>query len=225
MQVTITLLRRRLSRYIGRVVVCRPPPPEDVSVVPEALVTLRAHRSAPAHVELAYRPLPGRVARAAAALICCWGPIPLIAWIPPHYPWVLLAVVAGIYLSRRSFTGRYRVSYFAGICPRCGQPISLGLDRCISLPHTLTCYHCHFEPRLEVRFDPARPEGSPLPQHRTADCVGMWEVRWLADDPFVICNRCLAGSPATPAARVAADAENDRATLLARLAREGKRMM
>ena len=193
--------------------------------IPQAQVTLRAYQPAPARIELSYRPLPGRLLRTALSLLGFWGAIPLVIWVPPHYPWVVASFVAGLFLAHRAWTGRYRVYSFAGICPRCGHPISLGVDHAISLPHTLTCYHCHFEPRLEVRFDPARPQGSPLPQHRTADCVGMWEVRWLADDPFVICNRCLAGSPATPAARVAADAENDRATLLARLAREGKRMM
>ena len=192
--------------------------------IPQAQVTLRAYQPAPARIELSYRPLPGRLLRTILSIACFWGAIPFLIWVPPHYPWVFGAFVAGLFLAHRSWTGRYRVYSFAGICPRCGHPISLGVDHAISLPHTLTCYHCHFEPRLEVRFDPARPEGSPLPVHRTADCVGMWEVRWLADDPFVICNRCLAGSPATPAARVAADAENDRATLLARLAREGRRM-
>ena len=115
--------------------------------------------------------------------------------------------------------------YWREVLAGFAAPTPLGVDRAISLPHTLTCYHCHFEPRLEVRFDALRPETHPLPQHRTADCVGLWEVRWLADDPFLICDRCLAGSPATPAARAAAEAENDRAMLLARLAREGKRMM
>ena len=191
-------------------------------MVPEALVTLRAHRPAPAHVELAYRPLPGRLARAVAALVCCWGPIPLIAWIPPHYPWVLLAIAAGIYLSRRSFTGRYRVSYFAGICPRCGQPISLGLDRCISLPHTLTCYGCHFEPTLEVRFSAPERQEEAYPEHADQACVGRWQSRWLADEQVIVCSRCRASCPATPAARIASIEENERADLLDQLTKEGR---
>jgi hypothetical protein len=192
--------------------------------VPQAQVTLRAYRPAPARIELSYRPLPGRLARTLLSLVVFWGAIPFVLWVPPHYPWVVGCFVAGLYLAHRAWTGRYRVYAFAGICPRCGHPISLGLDHAISLPHTLTCFHCHFEPCLEVRFEPGR-EAAPLPQHRTPDCAGIWELRWLADDPFVICDRCLAAAPATPAARVVAEAENDRAALLARLAREGKRMM
>ena len=192
--------------------------------IPQAQVTLRAYQPAPARIELQYRPLAGRLLRTSLSIGLFWGAIPFVIWVPPHYPWVVAAFVTGLFLAHRSWTGRYRVYSFAGICPRCGHPISLGLDHAISLPHTLTCFHCHFEPRLEVRFERGH-SSSPLPQHRTADCVGMWEVRWLADDPFLICNCCLAGSPATPAARIVADTENERATLLARLAREGKRMI
>lgn len=195
------------------------------SGVPQAQVTLRAYQPAPARIELSYRPIPGRLARTLLALGLFWGAIPLIAWLPPHYPWVVVSFVAGLYLAHRAWTGRYRVSAFAGICPRCAHPVSLGLDRAISLPHTLTCYHCHFEPRLEVRFEAGRTGAAPLPHHRRPECVGVWEVRWLADDPFVICSRCHGAAPATPAARLVAETENERAMLLDTLAREGRRML
>jgi hypothetical protein len=135
---------------------------------------------------------------------------------------VLLAIAAGIYLARRSFLGRYRVSYFAGICPRCGQPISLGLDRCISLPHTLTCYSCHFEPTLEVRFVTPERQSEARPEHADPACVGRWEARWLADEQVIVCNRCRASCPATPAATIASVEENERADLLDQLTREGR---
>ena len=195
------------------------------SSVPQAQVTLRAYQPAPARIELSYRPLPGRLARTLLALGFFWGAIPLVVWVPPHYPWVVACFAAGLFLAHRAWTGRYRVYAFAGICPRCGHPISLGLDRAISLPHTLTCYHCHFEPRLEVRFEAGHPAPAPLPQHRRPECVGTWEVRWLADDPYVICNRCHGAAPATRAARIVAETENERALLLARLAGEGRRML
>jgi len=195
-------------------------------VVTQALVTLRAHRPAPAQVEISYVPLPGRLGRALLALVCCWGALPLVIWIPPHYPWAAVAFVAGLYLSHRQWTGRYRVSYFAGICPRCGHAVSLGVDRCISLPHTLTCYSCHFEPRLEVAFVGATeraPEAGP--QHREAGCIGRWESRWLADEPLLVCSHCRASCAATAPAREAAWEENDCADLLDMLTREGRRLL
>ena len=151
----------------------------------------------------------------------------MVVWIPPHYPWVLLAVIGGGYLAHRQWRGRYRVSYFAGLCPRCGQAVSLGVDRCISLPHTLTCFSCHFEPRLEVRFvdDHSEPEEGSMPEHRDANCVGCWEVRWLADEPLLVCSRCRASCPSTAEAREAAREENDRAALLEQLTREGRSIL
>lgn len=185
---------------------------------PIALVTLPAYQPAPARAELVYQPVPGRVLRILAYLALFWGALPFLAWVPPHLPWVATSFVVGLFLARRRWKGRYRVHSFAGICPRCGASLSMGIDHLISLPHTLTCYHCHFEPRLEVRFvdpDAVRPE------HRAPECTGLWEVRWLADDAFLVCAVCHAGCPATPPARQAAEEENDRAALLDRLTREG----
>jgi hypothetical protein len=193
---------------------------------PLALVTLRAHQPAPARVELLYKPLPGRLVRALLCLLVFWGALPFLIWIPPHYPWVTVSFVTGLFLAHRQWTGRYRVRSFAGICPRCGAALSMGVDHAISLPHTLTCYRCHFEPRLEVRFaEPAEAQRPARPEHQRPECTGVWEVRWLADEPFIVCTDCHAGCPATPLARRVADEENLRAALLARLADEGRTML
>ena len=87
---------------------------------PLALVTLRAYQPAPARVELLYQPVPGRLARALLWLLLFWGALPFVVWLPPHYPWVAIAFVAGLVRAHREWTGRYRVRSFAGICPRCG---------------------------------------------------------------------------------------------------------
>lgn len=189
---------------------------------PLALVTLRAYRPAPARIELVYLPLPGRLLRAALCIGVFWGIIPLLIWVPPHYPWVVSAFLAGLFLAYRQWSGRYQVGAFAGICPRCGNALSLGIDHTIDLPHTLTCYHCHFEPQLEVRFGGGAPAGSAGPAHHSQECVGRWRERWLADEAFLVCDRCFAHAAATPAARRAADAENERAALLERLSGEGR---
>ena len=186
---------------------------------PIALVTLRAYQPAPARAELVYQPVRRRIVRVIGCLFLFWGALPFVIWIPPHYPWATACFVAGIVLARRQWLGRYQVRSFAGICPRCGSALSMGLDRVISLPHPLTCFHCHFEPRLEVRLvDPSALR----PQHCAPECTGLWEERWLADDAFVVCNECHAGCLATPQARQAADEENERAYLLERLTREGR---
>lgn len=191
---------------------------------PPAQVTLRAYLPAPARVELVYRPASYRLARTVLALAGLWGAIPLLIWVPPHYPWVVGAFLGGLYLAYREWHGRYLVRTFAAICPRCGHPLSLGADHTISLPHALTCYHCHFEPLLEVTFaGPGEhaPE-EPAVEHHHPECVGRWGSRWLADEAFLVCDRCNAHARATPAARARAEEENRRGAILARLADEGE---
>lgn len=190
------------------------------------MVTLRAHQPAPARVEMVYLPLPARAFRLVLALVVFWGAIPLLIWIPPHYPWVTASFVTGFYLAYRQWTGRYRVRFFAGICPRCGHPLSLGRERCISLPHTLTCYHCHFEPRLEVDFAVDETSSTPADLvHREPGCAGRWELRWLADQTYMVCSGCHCGRRATPEVRQAAEAENGRADILLQLTREGRSIL
>lgn len=186
---------------------------------PLAILTLPGHRPAPARVELVYRPTGGRMARALACLLFFWGILPLVVWIPPHYPWALGSFAAGAYLAHRAWTGRFRVRAFAGICPRCERELSLPPGTGISLPHTLTCYACHFEPQLRVVLRTPPPAGAV--EHWDADCVGRWTVRWLADEPYLVCDTCRAHHPASSDTCRAAEDENERGRLLARLTAEG----
>jgi hypothetical protein len=197
--------------------------PSSRSLAPSAHLTLRAHQPAPARVELAYKPVAGRLTKTIGWLILCWGSMPLLLWVPPHYPWVTIAFLGGAYLAYRSWTGRYAVHSFAGICPRCGAPLSLGTERTIDLPHTITCFTCHFEPKLEVRFTEAgETDLRERLEHQSGDCPGVWETRWLADVPFLYCPHCHAGAQADPSIRERAEAENEVGRILDRLTDEGR---
>lgn len=186
---------------------------------PLAILTLPGHRPAPARVELVYQPTAWRVARTLAFLLFFWGIVPLVIWIPPHYPWAVGSLAAGAFLAHRAWTGRFRVRAFAGICPRCERELSLSPGTGVSLPHTLTCFACHFEPQLRVVL---RPRAAPdTVEHWDADCVGRWGFRWLADEPYLVCDTCRSHYPATGEARRAAEDENERGQLLSRLTTEG----
>ncbi len=197
-------------------------PPDLASPTSQAFLTLRAHRPAPARVELTVRSRARRFLAVFGWLLLCWGSIPILLWVPPHFPWVALAFLIGGLLAFRSWTGRYTVHAFAGICPRCGSAISLSGERRMDLPHTLTCFHCHFEPRLEVRAGGPNGELLTRLEHQAEHCVGLWEVRWLADERFVYCAHCHGGVRADAAMVETAETENAAARLLTRLSNEGR---
>ncbi len=195
---------------------------------PPAQVTLRAHRPAPAKVELVPQPLVLRVARTTLSIGVFWGVIPFLMWVPPHVPWVLGAFVAGAYLAYRSWTGRYQIRSFTGTCPRCGRALRLRPGVRIDLPHTLSCYGCHFEPQLEVALRNPLPVPGVIPSlalaHREPDCPGAWTLRAAKDSVAAVigCVACGACYPATTEARRAADEENELGRILAVLTEEGR---
>jgi hypothetical protein len=188
---------------------------------PDVQVTLPAHPAAPARVGLVPQPLPGRALKALLSLAFFWGIIPYAVWVPPHYPWPAACVCAGGFLAHLFWTGRYRVLWFLGVCPRCGKHLRIASGTRIALPHTLTCFACHFEPVLRVQ-EPAEAPAEALLRHLKAECTGAWSEGWMWDERFLSCDGCGARQPATPELRRVADDENERGALLRRLADEGR---
>ena len=119
-------------------------------VTSAARLSLRGHEPRPAALEVEYRSPKTRATRALLSLLGFWLLAPLVAVIPPHIPWALLAFAAGIYFAARQWTGEYVVHRFEGACPRCGAALPLPAGSRIKLPHRMVCYQCHHEPVLEV---------------------------------------------------------------------------
>jgi hypothetical protein len=115
-----------------------------------ARLTLRAHEPQAAVLEVVYRPPRTRATRALLSLLGLWVLAPIVAIVPPHIPWALIAFLAGIYLAHRQWTGEYVVQRFEGACPRCATPLPLPRGSRIRLPHQMVCYSCHHEPVLDV---------------------------------------------------------------------------
>jgi hypothetical protein len=197
------------------------------ALAPSARITLSAHPSAPARVEVVYQPVLDRATRSLASLLICWGLIPVAVFVPPHYPWVIALLAFGGYFAHRYWTGRYVVQAFSGSCPRCGRALELGAGTRIDLPHTLTCFGCHHEPVLEVVPAPLADTDSPFAAlvHRDANCTGGWGNDRAAQLPYLTCRGCGARHPATPAAQQAANRENEAGCLLEQLTREGQSLL
>ena len=188
---------------------------------PPVQMSLCAYPPAPARVGLVYQPVPGRALKAAASILLLWGIAPFTFIIPPHYPFPVICLAAGGYLAHLFWTGRYRVRWFVGLCPRCGRHLRLSMGQRISLPHTVACLHCHFEPVLEAQDPATAPPPEPL-RHVRAECTGAWREEWMWDERFLACETCGARRPATPELRRLAHAENERGALLRQLAEEGR---
>ena len=116
-----------------------------------ARISLSGHAPTPARAELTHRSDRTRLTGALVALIGCWALAPLVFFIPPHIPWVLIALGAGIYLGRRQWRGAYVVRRLEGECPRCHAALQVTPGARIGLPHRMDCFSCHHEPLVELR--------------------------------------------------------------------------
>lgn len=115
-----------------------------------ARIHLPGSGTASAVLEATYQPRSERVTRAVLALIGSWLLIPLVFFIPPHFPWVAGAFGGGLYLAARFWRGELHVSSFDGACPRCGTSLELKSGARIRRTQTLECYGCHRQPELIV---------------------------------------------------------------------------
>jgi hypothetical protein len=97
-----------------------------------------------------YRSRRTRLTSALLVLLGCWILAPLLFLIPPHLPWGLGALVAGLFLAYRRWTGEYVVHSFEGRCPGCDGSLTMKPDQLVQLPHTMPCYNCHQEPELKL---------------------------------------------------------------------------
>jgi hypothetical protein len=191
---------------------------------PPVHMILHAYPPAPARVGLVYRPLPLRIARAAAVLLLLWTPAPASFWLPPHYPWPVLLIGAGAWFAYR-VTRPYQVRWFVGMCPRCGRELGLARGTPIDLPCEIACLHCHFQSALEP-YDEALEECIAADEghlrHDQGDCAGSWREERIWNLPYLACDRCGARHHATPALRAAARTEDEIGCLLHRLTQEGR---
>jgi hypothetical protein len=113
-------------------------------------IVLAGHDAVPAQAEVEYRSSRTRLARSLLTLLGFWALAPLVFFIPPHIPWVLIAIGGGIYFSIRQWRGEFILRSFAGECPRCHSPLTIEPGTRIRLPHAMDCFTCHHEPALEV---------------------------------------------------------------------------
>jgi hypothetical protein len=120
------------------------------SDTPDAIVRLRGHPPTGATFQYEHRSRKKRLTSSLTALLGFWLLIPVVALVPPHIPWALLAFVSGMYFGYRRWIGEYKVRAFSAPCPRCNSPLAIKTGSLIRLPNSMDCFSCHHNPILDL---------------------------------------------------------------------------
>lgn len=121
----------------------------------DAVLRLSGYASTPAKIVALRRARSTRISRAALKLGIALVLLPIVSFIPPHFPWALAVLAIGPYLAWKEWRGDYVVRHFEGQCPNCASEMSIEAGTKLRLPAPLVCYACHQEPELQAARVPA----------------------------------------------------------------------
>ena len=125
------------------------PPDLDGLIRTAARVTLFGFESTEAFASIQPRGRRWRVGGAARTMGIFVVIAPIMAIVPPHAPWGIGALAAGIILARRRMIERFTLIALEGTCPKCDAPLRAKRTR-LRTPHPLTCEACHHQASLKV---------------------------------------------------------------------------
>jgi hypothetical protein len=103
-------------------------------------------------VEIVERTQSWRMTRALLSILVCWGLVPVVALLPPHFPWAIGAFVTGIVLAQRRLTERHTLRAAKGHCPKCQSPVVIENAGRLRQPQPVQCESCAQDLLLHVRF-------------------------------------------------------------------------
>ena len=86
----------------------------------------------------------------ALAQLGLWLLAPVVFWIPPHIPWVLLVLGVGAMRALNRFREHRTLVSLRGHCPKCGTEQEFRELGRMKNPHTVHCAHCRWELRADV---------------------------------------------------------------------------
>jgi hypothetical protein len=86
----------------------------------------------------------------ALAQLAWWLLVPVVVWLPPHVPWVLLVLGVGGFRAINRFRERRTLVSLRGPCPKCGTEQEFRETGRMKRPHAVHCAHCRWELRVDV---------------------------------------------------------------------------
>ncbi len=115
-----------------------------------ARITLFGFDPVDATARIEARSAGWRARRASMALAAGLIMAPLLAVVPPHAPWVVVAVGIGLLTAGRRWAEAHTIHFLDGACPRCGEGISISRPARLSRPHAISCLSCRYELMVSV---------------------------------------------------------------------------
>jgi hypothetical protein len=112
-----------------------------------ARITLFGFEATEAVVSIQPRGRRWRVGGAARTMGIFLVIAPVAAIAPPHAPWGIGALAAGVILARRRMIERFTLISLEGKCPKCDEPLKVKHTR-LRTPHAITCEACHHQASL-----------------------------------------------------------------------------
>ncbi|MDB4952177.1 MAG: hypothetical protein JWM27_4826 [Gemmatimonadetes bacterium] len=90
--------------------------------------------------------------RRAGALkqLALWLLLPLVALVPPHFPWILIVLVLGGMRAWSRWNEHATLLSLHGPCPKCGTEQEFTETGRMKFPHKVTCQHCRWDLRVEL---------------------------------------------------------------------------
>ena len=79
-----------------------------------------------------------------------WLLAPVVFWLPPHIPWVLLVLGIGGYRALNRYREYRTLVSLRGPCPKCGTEQEFGELGRMRQPHVVHCASCRWELRVDV---------------------------------------------------------------------------
>lgn len=87
-----------------------------------------------------------------------WLLVPVVAFIPPHIPWVLLVLGMGAWRAYNHLREQRTLLSLHGICPKCGAEQDFTELGRMGTPHKVTCIACRWDLVAEVARSPVQTE-------------------------------------------------------------------
>ena len=79
-----------------------------------------------------------------------WLLAPVVFFIPPHFPWVLVVLVVGAMRAMNRFREHRTLVSLHGTCPKCGTEQDFRETGRMKRPHQVHCANCRWELRADV---------------------------------------------------------------------------